>query len=162
MDGALSLRIDLPDEAATGRLAARIAARAQKGDVIALSGPLGSGKTSFARAFIRARGLDAAEVPSPTFMLVEVYDGGAGPLSWPVWHFDLYRIEQPEEIRELGLEEALAEGICLIEWPERLGAYLPAERLDLALAMGKHETARVASLSGTLSWQKRLEGIKGD
>ncbi len=67
-------------------------------------------------------------------MLVEVYDEEAGV---PVWHFDLYRIQSPEEICELGLDEALAEGICLIEWPERLGAFLPAERLDLALAMGQ-------------------------
>jgi tRNA threonylcarbamoyladenosine biosynthesis protein TsaE len=156
VDGALSLVIDLPDEAATGRLAAALAARAGKGDVIALSGPLGGGKTSFARAFIRARGLDAAEVPSPTFMLVEVYDGGA---AIPVWHFDLYRIEKPAEIRELGLEEALAEGICLIEWPERLGEFLPEERLDLALVMGKTDNARVARLSGSASWQKRLEGL---
>lgn len=156
MEGALSLTIDLPDEAATGRLAAFLAARAAKGDVIALSGPLGSGKTSFARAFIRARGLEAAEVPSPTFMLVEVYDEEA---AIPVWHFDLYRIASPEEIRELGLEEALAEGICLIEWPERLGGFLPAERLDLALAMGRSQTARVARLSGSSSWQKRLEGL---
>ncbi len=156
MEGALSLTIDLPDEAATGRLAALLAARAGKGDVIALSGPLGSGKTSFARAFIRARGLEAAEVPSPTFMLVEVYDEEA---AIPVWHFDLYRIASPGEIRELGLDEALAEGICLIEWPERLGEFLPEERLDLALAMGQGETARVARLSGSSSWQKRLEGL---
>jgi tRNA threonylcarbamoyladenosine biosynthesis protein TsaE len=156
VEGALSLTIDLPDEAATGRLAAALAARARKGDVIALSGPLGSGKTSFARAFIRSRGLDAEEVPSPTFMLVEVYDGDS---AIPVWHFDLYRIGKPEEIRELGLDEALAEGICLIEWPERLGEFLPEDRLDLALAMGKHETARMARLSGSSSWQKRLEGL---
>jgi len=156
VEGALSLTIDLPDEAATGRLAAALAARAKKGDVIALSGPLGSGKTSFARAFIRSRGLDAEEVPSPTFMLVEVYDGDS---AIPVWHFDLYRIGKPEEIRELGLDEALAEGICLIEWPERLGEFLPEERLDLALAMGKSDTARMASLSGSSSWQKRLEGL---
>ncbi len=151
--------IDLPDEAATARLAARLAARAKKGDVIALSGPFGSGKTSFARAFIRARGLDAPEVPSPTFMLVEVYDGGAGP---PVWHFDLYRIEKPDELRELGLEDALSEGICLIEWPERLGEFAIAERLDFALAMGKHESERVAHLSGSSSWQKRIGELSRD
>jgi tRNA threonylcarbamoyladenosine biosynthesis protein TsaE len=148
------MSIDLPDEAATCRLAAGLAARAQRGDVIALSGPLGSGKTSFARAFIRARGLESSEVPSPTFMLVEVYDGDS---AIPVWHFDLYRIENPEEIRELGLDEALAEGISLIEWPERLGAFLPAERLDLSLAMGKSAGARVASLSGSSAWQARLQ-----
>jgi tRNA threonylcarbamoyladenosine biosynthesis protein TsaE len=159
VDGALSLTIDLPDEAATGRLAASLAARAKKGDVIALSGPLGSGKTSFARAFIRARGLDAPEVPSPSFMLVEVYDGDS---AIPVWHFDLYRIEKPTELRELGLEEALAEGICLIEWPERLGEFMPAERLDLALAMGKSECARVAYLSGPGSWQSRIGELGRD
>jgi tRNA threonylcarbamoyladenosine biosynthesis protein TsaE len=152
----LSLTIDLPDESATGGLAASIAARVRKGDVIALSGPLGSGKTSFARAFIRARGLDSVEVPSPTFMLVEVYDGEPGP---PVWHFDLYRIESPDELRELGLEEALAEGVSLIEWPERLGAFLPAERLDLALAMGKSDGARIATLSGSGLWQSRLQEL---
>ena len=151
--------IDLPDEAATARLAASLAARARKGDVIALSGPLGSGKTSFARAFIRARGLDAPEVPSPTFMLVEVYDGGS---AIPVWHFDLYRIEKPDELRELGLEEALSEGICLIEWPERLGEFVIVERLDLALAMGKHDGERVAHLSGSPTWRKRLGEIAGD
>jgi len=150
------MSIDLPDEAATGRLAANLAARANRGDVIALSGPLGSGKTSFARAFIRARGLESSEVPSPSFMLVEVYDGDS---AIPVWHFDLYRIENPEEIRELGLDEALAEGISLIEWPERLGEFLPGERLDLSLAMGKNSGARVASLSGTASWQARLDGL---
>ena len=156
MNGAPSLTIDLPDEAATGGLAASIAARVRKGDVIALSGPLGSGKTSFARAFIRARGLDSAEVPSPTFMLVEVYDGDS---AIPVWHFDLYRIESPDELRELGLEEALAEGVSLIEWPERLGAFLPAERLDLTLAMGKSAGARIATLSGSGLWQARLKDL---
>jgi tRNA threonylcarbamoyladenosine biosynthesis protein TsaE len=156
VNGAPSLTIDLPDEAATGGLAASIAARVRKGDVIALSGPLGSGKTSFARAFIRARGHDSAEVPSPTFMLVEVYDGDS---AIPVWHFDLYRIESPDELRELGLEEALAEGVSLIEWPERLGAFLPAERLDLALAMGKSAGARIATLSGSGLWQGRLKDL---
>lgn len=156
MNGAPTLTIDLPDEAATGGLAASIAARVRKGDVIALSGPLGSGKTSFARAFIRARGLDSAEVPSPTFMLVEVYDGDS---AIPVWHFDLYRIESPDELRELGLEEALAEGVSLIEWPERLGAFLPAERLDLTLAMGKSAGARIATLSGSGLWQARLKDL---
>jgi len=156
VNGAPTLTIDLPDEAATGGLAASIAARVRKGDVIALSGPLGSGKTSFARAFIRARGLDSAEVPSPTFMLVEVYDGDS---AIPVWHFDLYRIESPDELRELGLEEALAEGVSLIEWPERLGAFLPAERLDLTLAMGKSAGARIATLSGSGLWQARLKDL---
>src|SRR6266700_1981101 len=112
--------IDLPDEAATAALAARIASLARPGDVIALKGELGAGKTSFARAFIRARNGREA-VPSPTFTLVQTYElpGGA------VWHFDLYRLHSPEEAWELGIEEAFHAGIALIEWPERLGSLLP-------------------------------------
>ena len=117
----------LPDAAATEALAAALAAKARIGDVIALWGPLGAGKTTFARGFIRALGGDE-EVPSPTFTLVQTYD-----LSPPVWHFDLYRIAAPEQVWELGVEEALAEGVSLIEWPERLGALLPDDRLDVRL-----------------------------
>lgn len=148
--------VDLPDAAATARLAARLARRARQGDVIALEGPLGSGKTTFARAFIRAYGGAATEVPSPTFTLVEIYAFAGKP---PVWHFDLYRIKAPEEAWELGLEEALAEGICLIEWPERLGPLLPAEHLRLTLAEGPDPGARTARLVAVGAWAARLEGI---
>ncbi len=120
--------IELPDEAATAALAARIAALARAGDVIALKGELGAGKTSFARAFIRARG-GAGEVPSPTFTLVQVYDVGDAA----IWHFDCYRLRRPEEAWELAIEDAFAEGISLIEWPERLGPLVPARR---AVAVG--------------------------
>src|SRR5579884_1615816 len=117
--------IDLPDEAATTALAARLAEQARPGDVIALRGDLGSGKTTFARAFIRALG-GGEEVPSPSFTLVQLYELAAAT----VWHFDLYRLRSPEEAWELGIEEAFAGGIALIEWPERLGALLPERRLD--------------------------------
>jgi len=106
--------VDLPDETATAALAARIAAVAGAGDIIALKGELGTGKTAFARAFIRTCG-NQDEVPSPTFTLVQVYD--AGPTA--IWHFDLYRIRAAEEAWELGIEDAFIEGISLIEWPER-------------------------------------------
>jgi tRNA threonylcarbamoyladenosine biosynthesis protein TsaE len=142
----------LPDERATASLAARIAACARRGDVIALAGPLGSGKTSFARAFIRARVGAFEEVPSPTFTLVEVYSG-AGP---SIWHFDLYRLDRPAEAWELGIEDAFADGISLIEWPERLGALLPAERLWVALAFADRETARTATLAPSAAWAGRL------
>ena len=112
--------------------------------MIALSGPLGSGKTSFARAFIRARGLDAAEVPSPTFMLVEIYDGDAAIAG--LAFRSLPHREARGGCASSGIEEALAEGICLIEWPERLGEFLPDERLDLALAMGSASRARGPAL----------------
>jgi tRNA threonylcarbamoyladenosine biosynthesis protein TsaE len=148
------LRI-LPDLAATEALAADVALRARRGDAILLQGPLGAGKTSFARAFIRARGL-GHEVPSPSFTLVEIYDA-EGAL--PVWHFDLYRLKSASEVTELGLDEALAEGVALVEWPERLGAALPAERLDLALAPGSDAGARRATLTGSPGWQARLAGL---
>jgi len=150
------LVLDLPDEAATAGLAARLAARAEAGDVIGLAGDLGSGKTTFARAFIRALGDGSEEVPSPTFTLVEVY-AFAGRA--PIWHFDLYRLSAPAEAYELGLEDAFAEGISLIEWPERLGPLLPPEHLLLALGEGRAPAARQVRLSGTPRWARRLAGI---
>ena len=112
----------LPNEQATEALGATLAARLKPGDVVGLKGDLGAGKTTLARAIIRAAAADPdLIVPSPTFTLVEVYDTPRGPY----WHFDLYRLERPEQIYELGWEEALADGISLIEWPERLGPLLP-------------------------------------
>lgn len=156
MDAVRDLLVELPDEAATAALAALLAGRARQGDVIGLQGPLGSGKTTFARAFIRAYGGGEEEVPSPTFTLVEIYAFAGKP---PVWHFDLYRLDAPEEAWELGIEEAWAEGISLIEWPERLGRLLPAEHLLLALSEGGHPGARIARLAATPTWGGRLHGI---
>jgi tRNA threonylcarbamoyladenosine biosynthesis protein TsaE len=114
--------LPLADETATERLGATLAARLKPGDVVALRGDLGAGKTTLARAILRAAANDPALiVPSPTFTLVEVYDTPLGTY----WHFDLYRLEAPEQVFELGWEEARAEGIVLIEWPERLGPLLP-------------------------------------
>ncbi len=133
----------LADEAATHALAHRLAATVRGGDVIALYGDLGVGKTSFARAFVRAfLGHDDEEVPSPTFTLVQTYSGPCGTL----WHVDAYRLKDPNEVWELGLDEAFPDGVLLIEWPERLGALLPDRRLDLRLTPGTGETARVAHL----------------
>jgi tRNA threonylcarbamoyladenosine biosynthesis protein TsaE len=112
----------LPDERATERLGATLAERLRVGDVVGLKGDLGAGKTTLARAIIRAAAGDRELiVPSPTFTLVEVYETPRGTF----WHFDLYRLETAEQVYELGWEEALAEGIVLIEWPERLGKLLP-------------------------------------
>ena len=146
------LAIDLPDESATHALAADLAGRAQRGDVIGLSGELGSGKTSFARAFIGAR-LDPGEVPSPTFTLVEIYQSLTGPA---LWHFDLYRLERPEDAYELGIEEAFADGISLIEWPERLGPLLPREHLRVTLAPGEDAGERRVQLNVPPSWSARI------
>lgn len=157
---AESLDIALPDVAATERLARRVAMRARAGDVIALWGGLGAGKTTWARAFIRARpGADPAlEVPSPTFTLVQVYELGDAP----VWHFDLYRITRPEDAWELGIEDAFAAGISLIEWPDRLGPLLPAARLDVELTPGECSESRRARLTAHGDWSGRLGGLSID
>ena len=146
----------LADERATQDLAVRLAARARQGDVIALAGALGSGKTSFARAFIGARSGAPQEVPSPTFTLVQVYAAAGAP----IWHFDLFRLADAEEAWELGIEDAFADGISLIEWPERLGPLLPAERLDLALAFGAAPGARMATLAPSPSWAPRVAELR--
>ena len=152
-----ALEIALPDEASTQALARALAAVVRVGDVIALSGDLGSGKTAFARAFISALPAEAGvaggeEVPSPTFTLVQTYARKPAP----VWHFDFYRVTRPEEAFELGLEEALATGISLVEWPERIAGLLPARRLDLRLDFAEAPDGRRAVLSGGGDWPARL------
>jgi len=149
--------VELPDEAATAALAARISALAAAGDIIALKGDLGAGKTTFARGFIRGRG-GLEEVPSPTFTLVQIYELGAAA----VWHFDLYRVTSPEEAWELGIEDAFAEGISLIEWPERLGPLLPPRRLEIEFLFGDQPEARRAVLGAGEGWRPRLEKILAD
>ncbi len=163
-----TIGFELPDEAATARLAESLAARARKGDVFALFGALGSGKTAFARAFINAlpapgatvpvSGLAATpeEVPSPTFTLLQTYERAPAP----VWHFDLYRLVRPDEVYELGFEDALGEGIVLIEWPERLGPLLPAERLELRFDFAECAEARRVTLTGTGAWVRRLRDLE--
>jgi tRNA threonylcarbamoyladenosine biosynthesis protein TsaE len=122
----------LPDEAATARLGASLAKRLGPRDVVALQGGLGVGKTTLARAVLRAASGDPTLiVPSPTFALVEVYDTPRGVF----WHFDLYRLEEPRQVFELGWEEARADGIALVEWAERLGALLPGQRLTVTLSV---------------------------
>jgi len=131
----------LPDEQATATLGADIAAALRPGDVLALEGDLGAGKTTLARAIIRTLASDEGlDVPSPTFTLVQSYEARL-----PVAHFDLYRLGSPPELDELGLQEAL-EGVVLMEWPERAGDRLPADAVTIALA---HEgDGRLARLSG--------------
>lgn len=142
-----TLSLLLPDEAATERLGARLAARLRPRDVVALEGGLGAGKTTLARAILRAAAGDPGLiVPSPTFTLAEVYETPQASF----WHFDLYRLEQPEQVFELGWEEARAEGVALVEWPERLGSLLPRERLSVRLAI--EGEGRRATLEG----EKRL------
>jgi len=150
------IKIALTDEAATTRLAARLAAAAEPGDVLALSGDLGSGKTVFARAFINARSTEPQEIPSPTFTLVQEY---IFPPDIAVYHFDLFRIENAEETIELGMDEAFQDGISLIEWPERMAGRLPDDRLEIVLTQGDDAGSRQADLIGHGSWEPRLEKI---
>ena len=120
--------IPLPDPEATEALGARIASALRPGDVVALRGDLGAGKTTLARGILRGLGFEG-EVASPTFPIVQPYE----ELALPVWHVDLYRIEDPAEIRELALDEALDGGALLVEWPDRLGGALWPHALALTL-----------------------------
>lgn len=142
--------IRLPDAAAAMAWAGRLARAALPGDVVLLSGELGAGKTTLARGMLRALGWHG-EVPSPSFTLVERYE--APPLRIPVWHADLYRLEDARQVRQLGLEEAEL-GLLLVEWPERLGAgaYPEALRLRLEPAAG---TARRLTASVPAAWAGR-------
>lgn len=143
----------MADPAATLALGRRLGAQLEAGDVVCLSGGLGAGKTTLARGAIEAWTGAPEDAPSPTYTLVQTYDGPKGPL----WHVDLYRLKRAEEAWELGLEEAFAEAACLIEWPERLGAMLPGDRLDVSLAL--EGEGRRATLTGVGAWRARLDAI---
>jgi len=117
--------------------------------LVFLQGDLGAGKTSFARALIRTLSGDVdLPVPSPTFTLLQHYDTAQGP----VWHFDLYRLQDPEEIFELGWEDALAAGRVLVEWPERLGPHAPVDHFTITLKRGEPDapTSRIMTLDDKL------------
>ncbi len=138
----------LPDEEATARLGEQLAALVRPGDAILLEGPLGAGKTSLARAFLRALMDDPMlDVPSPSFTLVQTYETPRGP----VHHFDLWRLDGPGGLTELGWHDALAD-IVLVEWPDRLGPLRPAKALTVGLEYGADE-GRTAVLT---EWEDRL------
>jgi tRNA threonylcarbamoyladenosine biosynthesis protein TsaE len=141
----------LNDEAATAALGRAIAERLGPGEAVCLYGPLGAGKSTLARALIRALTTDEEEVPSPTFTLVQTYPSPA----FPIAHFDLYRLKSNDELVEIGLDEALAEGAIVIEWPERLGQALPPDRVAIHLAPADSPTARTARIEGFGAWSDR-------
>lgn len=161
MTGAApTLTLSLPDEDATRRLARLLAAQLRPGDLVTLSGELGAGKTALARALIRAlspRG-ETEEIPSPTFTLAQSYDTPGLTL----WHFDLYRLGDPQEVAELGFDDALQTGAALVEWPDRLGPLLPANRLAIALGFdsSRGPEARLAVITGYGDWGKRFAALE--
>lgn len=141
----------LPNLAATESLATKLAPLLGKGDVVALQGDLGAGKTTFARALLRALGVEG-DIPSPTFTLVQSYETRA----CPVFHFDLYRLKDASEMDELGFDDAVAEGIALIEWPERATNRLPPEALTLQFSLDSSGLRRCV-ISGGGDWPQRLK-----
>jgi tRNA threonylcarbamoyladenosine biosynthesis protein TsaE len=138
--------IHAADEAATAALAARLAVIARPGDFLLLSGPLGAGKTAFARAFIRAlTGDPTLEIPSPTFTLLQTYETPSGEIA----HFDLWRLTGPAGLEELGWDET-DQKITLVEWPDRLGPLTPAQALHIHISLSG--AAREINLSGEQRW----------
>ena len=125
-----------PEETAARAVA--LGAHLQQGDVLLLEGPVGAGKTHFARHLIQSVLQIPEDVPSPTFTIVQTYDTSLGPL----WHCDLYRIGSTLEIEELGLLDAFEDAICLVEWPDRLGDLMPDDALHLNFAQGESDDAR--------------------
>ena len=141
----------LADEAATRSLGAAIADGLRAGEAVCLSGPLGAGKSTLARALVRALTTPQEEVPSPTFTLVQFYEG----TRLKVAHFDLYRLTNPDEAYEIGLDEALDDGAAVIEWPERLAGRLPADRLDVEIALSPDAQSRRVRIARHGAWEGR-------
>jgi tRNA threonylcarbamoyladenosine biosynthesis protein TsaE len=145
----LPATLALPDEAATAALGRAVADALRAGEAVCLCGPLGAGKSTLARALVRALTTPQEEVPSPTFTLVQFYEGAR----LNVAHFDLYRLASPDEAYEIGLDEALDEGAAVIEWPERLEGRLPCDRLDIEIALAGD--GRRARLTPHGAWEGR-------
>lgn len=143
--------IELPDEAATQALGRAVAHALLPGEAVALTGPLGAGKSTLARALVRALTTPDEDVPSPTFTLVQFYEGAR----LNVAHFDLYRLASPDEAYEIGLDEALDEGAAVIEWPERLAGRLPRDRLDIVITLAEDGESRQARLTPAGAWEGR-------
>ncbi|QYX56975.1 tRNA (adenosine(37)-N6)-threonylcarbamoyltransferase complex ATPase subunit type 1 TsaE [Roseovarius sp. SCSIO 43702] len=154
-----SVTISLPGPEATCNLARAIGAALAPGDAILLSGDTGAGKTHFCRCLIQSLLAAPEDVPSPTFTLVQTYDTPSGE----IWHADLYRLGDTTELAELGLSDAFATAISLVEWPDRLGSLAPANALGLELTAGDDPEARTARLSWSHGkWQDILSRAQID
>ncbi len=150
--------LKIADEASMVACGARLAHLLDAGDVVRLEGNLGAGKTVLARSIIQSLHPDEKDVPSPTFPLVQLYEGAEKP----VWHFDLYRLEEPEEVWELGLEDALEAGITLVEWPDNAGSALPLAALTIEIELTGEVSRKLIFGTGANthnSWLQRLSSI---
>ena len=154
--------LDLPDEAATARLGAALAAALRPGDVVALDGELGAGKTRLVRAVAEAAGVPADEIGSPTFTLVREYPTAAGrPDAPPVlFHLDAYRLTDADEYDALGPEEFADRGAVLIEWASNVADALPADRLTVALAVTGESSRRATLTAGGPRSAKLLHAVR--
>ena len=152
-------RITLFSADHTAALAVRLGACLKPGDTLLLEGPIGAGKTHFARSLIQSRLPLPEDVPSPTFTLVQTYDADGVE----IWHADLYRLGQPDEVVELGLTDAFETAICLVEWPDRLGKLAPQSALTLQFATTDDEDARVLDVTWSdPAWTPRLKDVFHD
>ena len=164
------IHIELPNLAATQRFGGLLAAHLKAGDVIALSGAFGAGKSALARAIIQTIDPTEDDVPSPTFTLVQHYALNDGT---PLWHLDLYRIDNEQDAMALGLDDAFIDAVCLIEWPDRLKRFLPKTNLSIHLyadetADDSDDTAddaepvssvRFADVTAPPHWADRITGL---
>lgn len=156
MDRPFSLRISLPTADSTDALGHALAPALRPGDAVLLTGTLGAGKSQLARAIIRARLGRMEEVPSPTFTLVQTYDDAECDL----WHADLYRLSHPDEVIELGLDEAFQTAICLVEWPDRLGRLAPENPIRVTLDYQGEGRSAAFEFTGRPALQAALQGFQ--
>lgn len=150
MNASPILQFSLASDNESERFGARLAALLSSGDIVALYGNLGMGKTTLSRGLIRSLLSPDQEVPSPTYTIVQTYDCD----DFLLWHFDLYRLNAPDEVIELGFEDAL-EDVCLIEWPEKAGDFLPNDRLSVHIE-AEGTGRKITLIPGTENWKRRL------